>query len=200
MHRKMVPGQILANNGGFSHWGIGTSYHRQQVEPRFVYEHQGTLFFYGLFLTWRQPSCFQRWMAALVSLGGPAQRSLWTPATTRSRRLTWDRWYEIPKVCRMTWAIRLQVKMVPLKPKDSAPRSSSGGICANCSGVKRRAAPGALRRLSPSIPPFLAHRSHWLTAPGVTPSASAMCFCLPTPLAQFKGTEPSTFPPVGSLT
>jgi len=150
---------------------------RQQVETGFVHKHQGALFLYGFFLTSGQRSCFHRWMAA--SFRWVARRTGFWGLQPQSRRmrLTWDRWYETPKVRRMTWAIRPQVQMSPLKPKASAPRFSSWGMCALYRVLRRDGAPVGLRRLSASTPPSLARFTHWLTAPLLTPNASAMSFC-----------------------
>ena len=70
------------------------------------------------------------------------------------------------------------VQISPRKPKVSGPWASSSGIRARCSGVRRRGAPGGLRWRKLSKPPSFARFTHRLTAPLVTPRASAMFFCL----------------------
>jgi hypothetical protein len=95
----------------------------------------------------------------------------------RKMRPTWEGWYETPSSRRITSATRPRVQMSPRNPKDSAPRLSSSGICARCSAVRRDGPPGALPRRSASTPPSSARFTHWLTAPGVTPSALAMSRC-----------------------
>jgi hypothetical protein len=69
---------------------------------------------------------------------------------------------------------RLAVQTSPRKPNASAPCASRCGSCARCSVVSFGGEPGARRRLSASAPPSRARRIHWLTAPDVTPRASAM--------------------------
>jgi hypothetical protein len=74
----------------------------------------------------------------------------------------------------MTVATRLAVQTSPRKPNASAPRASNAGICARCPAVSFGAAPGRGRLFKASSPPSRPRRIHWLTAPGVTPSASAI--------------------------
>jgi len=130
-----------------------------------------------LFLISGQRSSFQRLIAS--SLRWLAR---WTgfwllqPQVFRIRP-TWEGWYETPNWSRMSWAIRGWVQMSPRKPKDSAPCASSSGSWERCSGVSRGEAPGAFLRSKAWIPPSLARFSHWLTAPWVTPRASAMACC-----------------------
>jgi hypothetical protein len=119
----------------------------------------------------------------VVSLKGLyGSRSLWVARHRGSHRMRirWQRWYDTPKARPITWATWLQIQRSPLKPKATAPSSNGRGIWAFSTGVKRGDAPVAFRRRSPWISPSLAHRSHWLTAPGVAPSASSACggsFC-----------------------
>ncbi len=85
----------------------------------------------------------------------------------------------------MTSATRALVHTAPMKPCASALRASRSGMVARCSAVSRGALPGNGRRRNASRPPSRVAFSHWLTAPRVTPSASAMriafqpCSCLP---------------------
>src|SRR5215216_5407001 len=75
----------------------------------------------------------------------------------------------------MTMATLSHVHTSPRKPCASAPRCRSSGTLARCSSLKRGRAPGAGRRLRASTPPpSRARFIHWLTAPLLTPRASAM--------------------------
>src|SRR5215212_8704045 len=76
----------------------------------------------------------------------------------------------------MTMATLSHVHTSPRKPCASAPRSRSSGTLARCSSLRRGRAPGAGRRFKASAPPpSRARFIHWLTAPLLTPRASAMC-------------------------
>src|SRR5215218_3479309 len=75
----------------------------------------------------------------------------------------------------MTMATLSHVHTSPRKPCASAPRSRSSGTLARCSSLRRGRAPGAGRRFKASAPPPSRTRFiHWLTAPLLTPRASAM--------------------------
>jgi hypothetical protein len=125
-------------------------------------------------LSMGQRSSFQRWMA--VSSRWVARRSgfcrLQPPIF--KMRPTWEGSYEAPNSHRITSATRGWVHRSPWNPKDWAPWARSWGSCALCSQVNRGGAPGDVRCRSDSIPPPLARFTHWLTAPLLTPSASAM--------------------------
>jgi len=100
------------------------------------------------------------------------------PPKWRTQRLTWSRWERTPNVRRSTSATRAAVQTSPRNPCACAPRASSVGICARCSGLRRAVMPGGGRRTSASTPPTSGARfSHWLTAPALTPNAAAMAFC-----------------------
>src|SRR5215207_2160791 len=78
---------------------------------------------------------------------------------------------------RITSATLAHVHTSPRKPYASAPRSRSSGTLARCSSLRRGAAPGGGLCLKPCTPSSLARFIHWLTAPSVTPRASAICVC-----------------------
>src|SRR5215203_1612882 len=82
----------------------------------------------------------------------------------------------------MTVATRLAVQTSPRKPNASAPCASNPGSCARCSAVSFGSAPGRGRLFRAVTPPARPRRIHWLTAPAVTPSASAI-FCWLQPFA-----------------
>src|SRR5215216_6094606 len=75
----------------------------------------------------------------------------------------------------MTMATLSHVHTSPRKPCASAPRSRSSGTLARCSSLRRGRAPGAGRRFRACAPPpSRARFIHWLTAPLLTPRASAI--------------------------
>src|SRR5215211_6119183 len=77
----------------------------------------------------------------------------------------------------MTTATLSQVHTSPLKPCAWAPWANSSGNLARCSSLRRDGAPGGGLCLKASVPSSLARFIHWLTAPSLTPRASAICFC-----------------------
>ena len=62
----------------------------------------------------------------------------------------------------------------PRKPYASVPRSNSSGSLSRCSSLKRDCGPGGGLRIRSSTPSSFAVFIHWLTAPLVTPKASAI--------------------------
>src|SRR5215204_3775623 len=70
-----------------------------------------------------------------------------------------------------------QVHTSPLKPCASAPCANSSANFARWSSLRRDGAPGGGLCFKPSAPSSLARFIHWLTAPSVTPRASAICVC-----------------------
>src|SRR5215210_4005844 len=77
----------------------------------------------------------------------------------------------------MTTATLSHVHASPLKPCAWAPRTNSSGNLARWSSLRRDGAPGGGLCLKPSTPSSLARFIHWLTAPSLTPKASAICAC-----------------------
>jgi hypothetical protein len=94
--------------------------------------------------------------------------------TALSGRLACAEWYRTPDSRSSTAATRAVVHPSPAKPYAPAPRASTAGIRACCSGVSLGVGPGRIRLRSASTPPAAARLSHWLTAPGVTPSTAAI--------------------------
>src|SRR6266516_6446676 len=77
----------------------------------------------------------------------------------------------------MTTVTRLAVHTSPRKPYASAPLANNAGSCAFCSALSRGFTPWGGCALRASIPPARPRLSHWLTAPSLTPKATAMSFC-----------------------
>src|SRR5215212_2836330 len=77
----------------------------------------------------------------------------------------------------MTTATLSHVHTSPLKPCAWAPCANSSGNLARWSSLRRDGAPGGGLCLKPSTPSSLARFIHWLTAPSVTPRASAISVC-----------------------
>src|SRR5918994_545748 len=77
----------------------------------------------------------------------------------------------------MTTATLSQVHTSPLKPCAWAPWANSSGNLARCSSLRRDGAPGGALCLKACAPCSVARFIHWLTAPSVTPRASAISDC-----------------------
>src|SRR5215218_7068708 len=77
----------------------------------------------------------------------------------------------------MTTATLSHVHSSPLKPCAWAPQANSSGNLARWSSLRRDGAPGGGLCLKASTPSSLARFIHWLTAPSLTPRASAICVC-----------------------
>ncbi len=82
--------------------------------------------------------------------------------------------YVTPNSFAITRTTRGHVQRSPRNPWASAPCPNNTGNRATSSSLKRGFGPGALRRYSPSTPSSSALLNHWLTAPRVTPNASAI--------------------------
>jgi hypothetical protein len=149
----------------------------QQIEACFVYEDDGSLFSYGFFFNsghFSSRHCSiapsSRWLARCTGFCRlqPMLRkrlpTCWGVYATLNSRL-------------MTSATRGRVHTSPRNPYASAPLANKVGSSANCSSLSRRFGPPALRLYSALTPALLALLSHWLTAPGVTPKASAILLC-----------------------
>jgi hypothetical protein len=104
----------------------------------------------------------------------------------------------MPNWSRIKVAILGWVHTSPWKPQASAPWARSSSSWPRCSKERRGAAPGAGRWRRPSSPPARARFSHWLTAPWVTPKASAMACCF-QPFWWSSGAKPAALSPVSSL-
>src|SRR5215208_4274958 len=77
----------------------------------------------------------------------------------------------------MSTATLSHVHTSPLKPCASAPCANSSGNLARCSLLRRDGAPGGGLCLKACAPSSLARFIHWLTAPSLTPRASAISDC-----------------------
>jgi hypothetical protein len=91
------------------------------------------------------------------------------------KRPTWTGWSETPHSKERIVAIRPRVHTWPRKPSASAPRCKSSGRRASWSADNRHTAPGGGRWERISGPPSRARCGHWLTAPSLPPTASAIC-------------------------
>ncbi len=172
--REMVAGVPLAQDGRLAPWGIGAHDTGQGRTPGFVYEEDGLLLGCRPLLRAGQVSSRQRgiaassrWRARRMGLCG-LQRSAW------QRRPTGGGWEVTPNSERIMTAMRPRVQTCPRKPYASGPRRNSSGRCASCASESRRGAPGGGRCRRVSGPPSRARFIHWLTAPSLTPRASAI--------------------------
>jgi hypothetical protein len=170
---------MVPTEGHPEHWslaprGIGLDHQGQQVAAGLVYEDDGPAFLPGLFFRAGQRSSFQRriasssrWLARL--------RGFWRLQSYCLRiRPTWEGWYWTPKWHRITWATLGWVQTSPRKPKSCGPWAKSSSSWSHCWWVNLARRPGGLRWRRAWGPWVLARLSHWLTAPLVTPRASAM--------------------------
>src|ERR687892_724374 len=154
---------------------IPVDHQGQQVAAGLVYEDDGPAFLPGLFFKAGQRSFFQSWMAA-SSRWAARRTGCWRLQRYPLRmRPTWEGWYWTPKWRRMTWAILGWVQASPRKPKAWGPWAKSSSNWSPCWWVNLGRRPGGLRWPRACGPSALARLSHWLTAPLVTPRASAMC-------------------------
>ena len=92
----------------------------------------------------------------------------------RRMRLTCAGWWRTPNSRAISSATRRVVHTSPTNPYASAPHVNNSGKRARWSAVSCGCLPGGGRRRSASRPPCRARASHWLTAPRVTPNASAI--------------------------
>src|SRR5258708_10757500 len=174
---QVVVRQRHAQDGRVPTGRPGPHGHRQEVEAGLIYPDDGAPLLDRFFSKAGHRSCHQAAMP-VSSRCVARSRGRWTLwCRAWSSRLTWAGWYVTPKVRRITSATRLQVHIWPRKPYALEPRSSRTGIWASCSAVSRGVGPGAGWRRNASTPSSRPRVSHWLTAPGVTPSAAAMAVC-----------------------
>lgn len=160
----------------------GSHYRRQQVEATLVHKQDSAILFYPLFFRAGHLSSFHSltaswscWTATRTGFCTDQPRS---PMLCRIRA-TCERWYFTPNIRSITTPTRLQVHTSPAKPKEGAPCLSRSGNWSSCWGASFGLAPLGGLRYKPSTPPACStRRSHWLTAPCVTPKASAIRFCV----------------------
>jgi hypothetical protein len=172
--REMITSPPLPHDGGVSPWGIGADDTGHRREPGCVDKTDGVLLGLRPLLMAGQVSSRQRtmaassrWRARRAGFGG-LQPIAW------HQRPTWTGWEARPNARRITAAIRPQVQTCPRKPSASAPWGKSVGHRASWSAVNRRGAPGRGRCRRASGPPSRARVIHGLTAPSLTPRASAI--------------------------
>ncbi len=175
--RQVIAGEGNWQQGSAAHWSIATRQRRQQIKSRFIDKPYRSAFLDGLFSSSGQRSACQRSIAAssrwLARLTGfwLLHRSAWSkrpPCTVE---------YRPPNSRSLRVATRAGVQMSPRKPTCSAPFSNSAGNRPSCSSFSRAAGPPPRRVYNPSSPPASARLTPWLTAPSLSPSASAMSFC-----------------------
>ena len=103
-----------------------------------------------------------------------------------------------PNSSSMTFRTRFRVQTSPRNPKCFGPFSrSSGSLSVRSSSESFGGRPGRGEVLSAFLPSSRAFFIHWLTAPSLTPRASATGGLFPAVLLQLKGSKTTGFPPVG---
>src|SRR5918992_2552781 len=172
--RQVVSAQGSTDGGGLAYRGVGTHLAGQQVETRLVHKDHRPPFCYRLFLIWGQRSSCQRRMVTSSRWVARCTGCWLLQPQAFKMRPTWEGSYETPNRSRIRTATLGWVQTSPWKPKDSAPWARSSSSWPRCSGDSRGGAPGGGRGCKPSTPPSRARFSHWLTAPWVTPRASAI--------------------------
>jgi hypothetical protein len=173
-YRQMVPAEGCPEHWSLASGGIGLDHHGQQVATRFVHEDDGPAFIPGLFLSAGQRFSFQCRMAS-SSRCCARRLGFWRvhPYCLRMRP-TWEGWYLTRKWRRMTWATLGWVQTSPRKPKADGPWASSSSSWSRCWWANLGWRPGGLQWRRAWGPWVLVRLSHWLTAPLLTPKASAM--------------------------
>ena len=91
-----------------------------------------------------------------------------------NRRPTCSMLYVTPNSRLITARTRARVHTSPRNPYASGPCASNSGKCWSCPAESRGFGPPPFRLRSAASPPSLTAVNHWLTAPDVTPSASAI--------------------------
>ena len=175
--RKMLMGQKFLQDRCLAAGCIRTHDHRQHVYSRFIYKDDGSSFFDRLFFNSGQRTSFQCWISA--SLRCLARRIGFWGVQPRSlrMRLTWAGWYRTPNSRSINLPTRAQVHSSPRNAKLSGPLASKPESFWRSAALKRIGAPDLGCSVSPASPPSLPRLIHWLTAPWLTPRASAMSFC-----------------------
>src|SRR5215212_2946141 len=172
--REMIAGTGHPEDRRLPPRGVGAHQARQQIEAGLVYPDNRTPLALGFAKRAGQRSV-HHWVMA-VSLRWVARRigfCTLQPISRRSR-LICAGWYRTPNSCLIREATRLVVHTSPKNPCAAAPCSSRRTNSAFCSALSRDTRPGGIRWTSAWAPPSRARLSHWLTAPGVTPSACAI--------------------------
>src|SRR3989304_5281355 len=175
--RQVVPTQGDLQNRRLSARGIRLDDGRQQIKARFIHKHYRSSLFSGFFSTSSHFSVRQRSIAS-SSRWVARSTGFWRlPFRRFKSRPTWAGWYLTPNSRWISQATPGCVHTSSRKPKCRAPLASSPGSFSICSSLSFGVGPGAGLLRSASPPPSLARFSHWLTAPSLTPRASAISFC-----------------------
>src|SRR5215213_1953469 len=170
---------MLPEDGRLPHRGVGANHHRRQLKARLVAEHDGPALLQGPFFREGHSSSFRRSIASSSRWFARRREGFCGERPdARTRRLTWAAgWQLTPNSLRITSATLSHVHTSPRKPCAGAPWAKSSGNLARSSSLRRGVAPGAILRLKPSTPSSRPRFIHWLTAPLLTPKASAISCC-----------------------
>lgn len=129
-----------------------------------------------------------------------SRQAIWRLQAMASKmRPTWRGEYLTPYSRSITLATRPWVHTSPRKPKCSAPLANNSGSPVHWSSLSRGLGPPPRRWRNPSTPSSLARFTHWLTAPVVTPSTSAISFCFKPFLLQSPALLSPLFSPISCL-
>src|SRR5215207_2264466 len=177
-HRPVVARQEPAQDRGLAARGVSADDPGQQVESRFINKDRRALLAGRFFFNAGQISPRQR---AICSSSRWAARSIGLCGVQRNcfnSRPTWSLWYEMLNSRRISPATRWQVHSSPRKPYAWAPWDKNSGSRARCSAVSFGVAPAWGRERRPASPSSATRFIQRLTAPLVTPSASATSSCV----------------------
>ena len=172
-HRQMLPVRI-SQYRCFPSRRIRPHGRGRQIEARFVYENECALLADGFFSSSGHVSSCQRAISS---------SSRWLARSTGFWRLlpillntrpTCSMLYVTPNSRLITAWTRAQVHTSPRNPYASGPCASNSGKRWSCPSESRGFGPPPFRLRSAASPPSLTAVNHWLTAPDVTPSASAI--------------------------
>jgi len=175
--RQMIAQQVFFQDRRQTPRCIAAHHHGQQVEPGFVYEDDDSPFFAGLFLSSGQRSCHQRSISSGLRCLACTNGFWGVQPNSLRMRLTWAGWYRTPSSPWISLATRGFVHTAPRNPKASAPFASIFTNRRRSAWLSRTGRPVLGGVFRASTPPSWARLIHWLTAPRVTPNASAISFC-----------------------
>lgn len=160
-----------------SPWGISSDGGRQQIKTGLIDKNYGASFALGFFLRtghFSLPHCSivvsLRWLARSIGFCRLQPIFSMIRPTCRAEYVT-------SNSVLISLPARPRIQTLPRKPYASAPRSNILGNAFSCASLSRGFGPPPLRFWSASTPPCWPRLTHWLTAPALTPSASAILFC-----------------------
>jgi len=177
-HRQVIARDERMQDRRLTSRRVGPDHAGQQIKTGFVYQDDVPALMTRFFLSSFQVSArhcvifpSSRWRARSIGFCGVQSNSFKSFGT-------WWLWYETPNSNSITRATRAAVQTSPRKPYASAPWDKNSGSSCFCSEESFGVAPLRGRARNPLSPYSCTRRIHWLTAPFVTPKASAISSCV----------------------